>query len=114
MDNGPILTEPGVRYFLSGILRQCREKKYKIYSRIFNITLFCMFLLALGGFLYYRYKGKMTEEEKKSRVKEEEIYISSKIRELQQKSARKQNLIITDIPQLDSGFDVLHKNYYSV
>ena len=30
------------------------------------------------------------------------------------KKKKDQNLIITELPQLDSGFDVLHKNYYSV
>ena len=33
---------------------------------------------------------------------------------MKKKKKKDQNLIITELPQLDSGFDVLHKNYYSV
>ena len=114
MESYPILTEPGVHYFLCGILKQCREQKYAIYSKLFNLLLFLLFVLLLGSILYHRHKGKMTDKEKKTRMHNEEIYITQKIRGLQQKVKKNQNLIITDLPKLDSGFDVLHKNYYSV
>jgi len=114
MESYPTLTEPGVQYFLCEILKQCRDRKYAIYSKLFNITLFLIFVFLLGSILYYRHKGKMTETEKKARKRQEEIYITQKIKGLHQKSMKKENLIITDLPKLDSGFDVLHKNYYSV
>ena len=56
----------------------------------------------------------MPEEEKKSRRKKEEMYIIEKIKSMRNKTKKDQNLIITELPKLDSGFDVLHKNYYSV
>ena len=37
-----------------------------------------------------------------------------KIKSMQNKKKKDQNLIITELPQLDSGVDVLHKNYYSI
>jgi hypothetical protein len=114
MENYPGLTEPGVRYFLCEILKQCKEKKYALYSRIFNITIFILFVLVLGGILYYRHKGKMTEVEKKRRQKTEEVYMIEKIKSIQQKGVKNQNHIITDLPKLSSGFDVLHKNFYDV
>ena len=114
MESIPVLTESGTRYFLCEILKQCREKKYAIYSKLFNIILFLLFVVIIGGFLYYKYKGKMTPAEKKAREQREEIYITDKIRSLKTETKKKQNLIITDLPKLDSGFDVLHKNYYSV
>ena len=116
MENCSKLTEPGVRYFLCEVLKQCREKKYALYSKLFNTIIFILFLLLIGGILYYKHKGKITEVEKKVKRKREEMYILEKIKSLQpgQKEKREQNLIITELPQLDSGFDVLHKNYYSI
>jgi len=114
MDNSSHLTEPGVRSFLCGILRTCRDKKNALYSKLFNITAFLLFIGILGGILYYRRQTKMPEEEKKSRRKKEEMYIIEKIKSMRNKTKKDQNLIITELPKLDSGFDVLHKNYYSV
>ena len=56
----------------------------------------------------------MTEVEKKRRQKTEEVYMIEKIKSMQQKGVKNQNLIITDLPKLSSGFDVLHKNFYAV
>jgi len=114
MENCSKLTEPGVRYFLCEVLKQCREKKYALYSKLFNTIIFILFLLLIGGILYYKHKGKITEVEKKVKRKKEETYILEKIKSLQQNKKKEQNLIITELPQLDSGFDVLHKNYYSI
>ena len=79
------------------------------------ILLFLLYLLlVLGGILYYRHKGKMTEVEKKNRQKTEEVYMIEKLKSLKGDKNKNQNLIITDLPKLSSGFDVLHKNYYAV
>ena len=76
--------------------------------------MFLVFILILGGILYYRRKGKMTEAEKKMRRKKEEMYITEKLKSLKGDKNKDQNLIITDLPKLSSGFDVLQKNYYAV
>ena len=114
MDQSSHLTEPGVRFFLCGILRTCRNKKNALYSRIFNISAFLLFVGLLVGILYYRRKTKIPEKEKKLRRRREEMYIIEKIKSMKQKTKKDQNLIITELPKLDGGFDVLHKNYYSV
>ena len=114
MDHSSRLTEPGVRSFLCGILKQCRDKKNALYSRLFNIAASLLFVGMLVGILYYKYKGKIPEVEKKIKQKNVEMYIIEKIKSMKKKKKKDQNLIITELPQLDSGFDVLHKNYYSV
>ena len=63
MDQSSHLTEPGVRSFLCGILRTCRDKKNALYSRIFNISAFLLFVGLLVGILYYRRKAQMPEKE---------------------------------------------------
>jgi len=114
MDNSSQLTEPGVRSFLCGILKNCRDRKYALYSKLFNITAFLLFIGVFGGILYYRRKTKIPEEAKKAQKRKEEMYITEKIKAMQNKTKKDQNLIITELPKLDSGFDVFHKNYYSV
>ena len=114
MDHSSHLTEPGVRSFLCDVLKKCRDKKNALYSKLFNISAFLLFIGLLGGILYYRRKNKVPEEEKKSRKRKEEMYIIEKIKAVRNKTKKDQNLIITELPKLNSGFDVLHKNYYSV
>ena len=114
MDQSSHLTEPGVRAFLCGVLKNCRDKKNALYSKLFNISAFLLFIGLLGGILYYRRKSKVPEEEKKSQKRKEEMYIIEKIKAVRNKTKKDQNLIITELPKLNSGFDVLHKNYYSV
>ena len=41
----PLLTEPGVKYFLNQTLKQCREFKNKYNNVIFNISLGIGFFL---------------------------------------------------------------------
>ncbi len=89
MDNSSHLTEPGVRSFLCGILRTCRDKKNALYNKLFNITAFLLFIGILGGILYYRRQTKIPEEEKKSRRKKEEMYRKNKIYEKQNKKRSK-------------------------
>ena len=59
----PKLIEPGVRYFLSGTLKECRKFKDRNYTILFNISMTALLVLVIGGFLMYRYKGKLTPAE---------------------------------------------------
>jgi hypothetical protein len=55
----PVLTEPGVKYFLHQTLKQCHIVRDNFHNMIFNIGLFIGFLLVLGLILLYKYKGKV-------------------------------------------------------
>jgi len=101
MESSPILTEPGMHYFMRETLKQCRDRKYAIYSHIYNILLFLGFFLLLGCFLYYKYKGRLSPEEKKKRQRDQEKYIVERIKLTQDKAKKHHNLIITDLPTLD-------------
>ena len=69
------LVEPGVKYFISCSLKQCRDFKDKYINVIFNVTMLIFFILFISGILIYKYKGKMTpiEMEIKNRKKQEYI-----------------------------------------
>ena len=71
----PLLTEPGVKSFFSGILKGCNQVKANHYNTVFNLTMFIGFILTLGGILYFKYKGKLTPEEKERKKQQEKQYI---------------------------------------
>lgn len=76
----PQLIEPGVKSFLSHTLSNCRQIKEKYYNRIYNILGFILLVCVIGAWLYYRYKGKMSPEEREERSRRQKEYILSKLR----------------------------------
>ena len=78
----PSLIEPGVRYFLSGTLKECRKFKDNYINIIFNITMVLLLSLLVGGFLLYRYKGKPTPAELEVKDRKKQEYIISKLQQL--------------------------------
>ena len=65
----PMLTEPGVKYFINETLKQCHQFKEKYHNLNLNIGLLVLFFIILGILLLYKYKGKITPEE----IKEKEL-----------------------------------------
>jgi hypothetical protein len=78
----PKLIEPGVRYFLSGTLKECRRFKDKNSTIFFNIYMTCLLILIIGGFLMYRYKGKLTPAEVEIKNTKKKEYIISKLHQM--------------------------------
>ena len=73
------LVSPGVKNFISGVLRQCRNTKDKYYTIIFNVSMIAIFSLLFGGFLYYKYKDKPTPQKIEEKKRKEQEYIMKKI-----------------------------------
>jgi hypothetical protein len=73
------LVAPGVKNFISGVLRQCRNTKDKYYTILFNFSMILLFFILISGFLYYKYKGKLTPQEIAERKRKEQEYIMKKI-----------------------------------
>ena len=74
MERSPILIESGTKYFLQETLKQCNKVRRYYYSFLLNIFILFIFLLALGGFLYYRHTSKLSPEEKKKKNKKESSF----------------------------------------
>ena len=106
----PVLTEPGVKYFLSQTLKQCHIIKNNFHNTVFNIGLFIAFLLILGLILLYKYKGRLTDVEKHKKNREKQQYVLSKIKNLQEAKRRAHQELITGLPNWDSEYDIIHKN----
>ena len=105
----PHLIEPGVRYFLNGTLKQCREFKNKYNNIIWNISLTVGFLILLGAILLYKYKGKLTPVEKDMKNRQKQQYVLSKIKNFQEAKQRAQQELITGLPHWDTEYDVIHR-----
>ena len=104
----PMLTEPGVKYFLSATLKQCHQFREKYMNNLFNIGLFITFFLLLGLILLYKYKGKLTPAEREEKDMDKKKYILSKIHNFQQTKLKTQQSLITGLPQWETEYDILY------
>lgn len=108
----PLLTEPGVKFFLNQTLKQCHIIKNNFHNTIFNVGLFIGFLLILGLILLYKYKGKLTPDEKQEKNKEKQQYILSKIKQLQHAKRVAHQELITGLPQWENEYEAINKKIY--
>jgi len=104
----PMLTEPGVKYFINETLKQCHQFKEKYHNINFNIGLLVVFFIILGILLLYKYKGKITPEEIEQKELQKKQYILSKIRNYQDAKTKAQQKLITGLPQWDNEFDIIN------
>ena len=97
----PRLIEPGVRYFLSGTLKECRKFKDNNASIFFNLYMASLLVIIFGGFLLYRYKGKLTPAELEIKQRKKKEYIISKLNQMAylRKTQGNANGMITALPQ---------------
>ena len=105
----PTLIEPGVKYFLSETLKQCKIFKNKYNNVLFNIGMTIFFIIILGAILLYKYKGKLTPSEKEMKNRQKQQYILSKIQNYQDAKLKSQQNLITGLPNWDNEYDILHK-----
>jgi hypothetical protein len=110
----PILTEPGVKYFLDQSLKQCHIIKNKFNNIIINVGLLILFLLILGVIIVYKYKGKPTAVEIQQKNKQKQEYILSKIYKIQQAKKEAHQELITGLPAWENEYDMVNtKSIYS-
>ena len=100
----PILTEPGVRYFLNETLKQCHIFKENYKNLMVNIGLLILFIIILGIILLIKYKGKLTPEEIKQKEIEKKKYILSKIKNYQDSRKREEQELITGLPHWNTKY----------
>jgi hypothetical protein len=93
----PRLIEPGVKSFINSTLKDCRRLKDNYETIIFNISMFCVFILVVGGFLLYHYRGKLTPAEIEIKNRKKQEYIISKLQQMAH--LRKNQGLITDLPR---------------
>lgn len=94
----PKLIEPGVKYFLAQTLKECRKFKDTYLTVIFNISMFIILITIIGGFLYFKYKGKLKPHEIKEKNKQKQEYIVSKLQQIALVKQKQHSNLITDLP----------------
>ena len=105
----PMLTEPGVTYFINETPKQCHKFKENYQHLILNIVLFIMFFVILGVLLLYKYKGKLTPEEIEQKELVKKQYILSKIRNFNDSKIKSQQELITGLPHFENEFEIINK-----
>jgi len=99
--NRPKLTEPGVMYFFDETLKNCRKMKYNYFNTIYNTCLAFLLLCIVGTILYFTYNTKNNEYLQKQRTLQQELFITSKIKQVQQSQRRERGQLITNIPEFE-------------
>lgn len=103
----PTLTETNVKQYISNVLKNCKEYKIKYYNIVINIGLLVLFIVLLLGVLIYKYKGKLTPEEKKKKDNEKYMYILSKIKNFQDAKRLAHQQLITGLPGWENDYDAI-------
>ena len=111
--NRPILTEPGVSYFLKETLKKCKIKKDNEINNLINLGLFLLFIIITLSLLYYKFKTRPTEEDREKLKRLKRDYFVNRVRQLESKKAKQLQQSITNLPKFESPFELLHKNFYN-
>lgn len=104
----PLLTEPGVKYFLNQALKQSHIIRENFHNMVFNIGMFIFFLLILGGILIYKYKGRLTPVEIAQKDKEKHQYILERIKNFQIAKQNAHQKLITGLPEWENEYNIIH------
>lgn len=94
----PVLTEPGVRFFISQTLKECKKKKDKYINTAFNVISFLSFILFFGFLLYTKYKGANNKEEMYRKEQVKKKYILEQIQKSQKLQTNSSMDLITNLP----------------
>ena len=109
----PILTEPGVSYFLKETLKKCKVKKDVEMNNLINLGLLITFVTITTSLLYYKFKTRPTEEDREKLKRLKRDYFVNRVRQLESKKAKEIQQSITNLPKFESPFELLHKNFYN-
>lgn len=92
----PYLIEDNVKNYLYHSLNSCHDKKVNVHSSIINVVVFLLFFLLIAMILYLFKKKTLTPYEMQEKMKKEQMYIVSKIRDY--KEMHKSSSMITNLP----------------
>jgi len=92
----PYLIEDNVKNYLYSSLNKCHDKKVTVYSTVNNITIFILFFILMAIILFLFKKKALTPYELEEKMKKEQMYVVSKIRDY--KEIHKSSSMITDLP----------------
>jgi hypothetical protein len=107
----PYLIEPGTKYFFNQLLKKCKNTKEVYFNNMMNFSLLGLFIIILGGFLFYSYKEKQDIYGKKQKRLQQETFIANKINLISKEQQKKRNEIITNLPEFESHQHIQNKKF---
>lgn len=105
----PHLVAPGVKSFMDFTLKNCKQMKESYTTVAVNIGLTVTFIIVVGGFLYYKYKGKPTREEVEQRKRRGQEYVMKKLgthvatRQMMSNQSKNDTSVITGLPMWEKS-----------
>jgi len=94
----PTLTEFSTKYYVRHSLKEVREFKDKYITIAINILLLLLLVGAVGGLLYYKYKGKPTPEEKIIKEQQKKQFLFNKLQQYSYNKQKQSQNLITNLP----------------
>ena len=94
----PCLTEFKTKYYVRTALKETRGFKDKYITIGVNIGFLLLFILIIGGLLYYKYKGKLTPEQQKAKDHKEKMYLYQKLQMYSHNKQKENQSLITNLP----------------
>jgi hypothetical protein len=97
----PSLTEFTTKYYIRNSLKEVRQFKNKYITIFANILLLLLFIGIFGGLLYYKYKGKLSSEEKYIKERKKKQYLFQKLHQLSYEKQKESQQLITNLPLIN-------------
>ncbi len=95
---GPNLVESKAKVFLGGALKHSHEVKKKYIDQIYNFGLAIMLIAIFGGFLLFKYKGRLTPVEKAVKKRKEYEHVLIQLKKIENKQFKENQTLLTDLP----------------
>ena len=94
----PALIENSTKFYLKTALKESRNIKNKYINICVNIFLFILFIIVIVGFLLYKYKGKLTPEEREKKAREKQEYLINMMQRYSIEKQKESQSLITNLP----------------
>lgn len=94
----PKLVDYNLKQYLHISLKKSHDFKVEFFNNILNISILLIFIIILISFLYFRYKGKLSQEEIYKKNNEKRVYVLSKLQQLNNIQNNEKNKLITNLP----------------
>ena len=94
----PTLTEFSTKFYIRNSLKEVRRGKDKYITIGVNVGLFILLIAGGGGLLYWKYKGKLTPQQKKVKEQEKKMYLFQKLHQISYEKEKASQNLITNLP----------------
>ena len=95
---GPNLVETRAKVFLGGALRHSHDTKNKYINYVYNFGLAILLVVTIGGFLVFKYKGRLTTVEKAIKKRKEYEHVLIQLKKIENRQFKENQTLLTDLP----------------